>query len=303
MSWRRLGLLPLDTAAASWAATHAALPIVEPVDGAVWNLYLSLRDEQGRARVGRTRLTFAPTPRLAALDPDPVLDLGVLGAFDDSGVVTSCLVNDNQHRLLYYTGWARGVTVPFYLTAGVAISRDGRHFTRISDGPLIDRNAVDPFLTASPFVLRDRSVWRMWYVSGSRWSATDRGPQHHYHIRYAESADGLEWHRRGIVCLDYASGTDEHAFGRPCVLAHDDGYSMWYSVRGERYVIGYAESGDGVTWIRRDDVGGLLPSTQGWDSEMVEYPWVFERAGTRYMLYNGNGYGRTGVGLAVWEPQ
>jgi hypothetical protein len=303
VSWRRLGQLPLDTAGASWAATHAALPVAERVDDDVWNLYVSLRDERGRARIGRTQLRFTPAPGLAALDPEPVLDLGALGAFDDSGVVTSSLVNENGRRLMYYTGWARGVTVPFYLAAGVAISDEGDRFRRISDGPLLDRNAVDPFLTASPFVVRDRSIWRMWYVSGSRWSATKSGPRHDYHIRYAESADGLEWRRRGTVCIDYAPGTDEHAFGRPCVLGHDAGFSMWYSVRGERYVIGYAESPDGITWIRRDEVGGLSPSAEGWDSEMVEYPWVFERASTRYMLYNGNGYGRTGVGLAVWEPR
>ena len=35
---------------------------------------------------------------------------------------------------------------------------------------------------------------------------------------------------------------------------------------------------------------------------MVEYPCVFDWDGRRYMLYNGNGYGRTGVGLALRGP-
>jgi hypothetical protein len=303
VSWRRLGVLALDTAGAAWAATHAALPVLEQRDADHWHVYLSLRDEQGRARIGRTRLSFSPTPTLAVLEPAPVLDLGVLGAFDDSGVVTSCLVNDGNRRLLYYTGWARGVTVPFYLTAGLAVSERDGPFRRWSNGPLLDRNAVDPFLTASPFVIRDGGKWRMWYVSGSHWAATDAGPRHYYNIRYAESADGLQWQRRGTVCVDYLPGTDEYAFGRPCVLKRADSYSMWYSVRGHRYAIGYAESEDGLTWTRRDEVGGLQPSATGWDSEMVEYPWILEHAGTRYMLYNGNGYGRTGVGLAAWEPR
>ncbi len=34
---------------------------------------------------------------------------------------------------------------------------------------------------------------------------------------------------------------------------------------------------------------------------MIEYPFVFDHAGERYMLYNGNGYGASGIGLAVWE--
>ena len=76
---------------------------------------------------------------------------------------------------------------------------------------------------------------------------------------------------------------------------------MWFAVRGDRYRIGYAESGDGVGWRRLDGEQGLLPSASGWDSDMVEYPFVFEWQARKYMLYNGNDYGRTGVGLAVWE--
>ena len=40
-------------------------------------------------------------------------------------------------------------------------------------------------------------------------------------------------------------------------------------------------------------------SKQGWDSEMIEYPHVFDHKGKRHMLYNGNNYGKTGFGLAV----
>jgi hypothetical protein len=301
VSWRRLGALSLDTAGAPWAATHAALPVAEGVDDGVWDIYLSLRDVDGRARIGRSRLTLSPSPRLAPIDPNPVLDLGVLGAFDDSGVVSASVVSDGERRLLYYTGWSRGVTVPFYLAAGIATSESGQPFRRPSDGPLLDRNRIDPFLTASPFVMRDGSVWRMWYVSGSKWTMTDTGPRHYYHIRYAQSGDGLNWQRDGRVCVDYARGTDEHAFGRPFVLKDADRFRMWYSVRGVRYVIGYADSDDGIQWRRDDAVGGMQTGAEGWDSEMVGYPWIIEHRGMRYMLYNGNDYGRTGVGLAVWE--
>ena len=46
---------------------------------------------------------------------------------------------------------------------------------------------------------------------------------------------------------------------------------------------------------------GVLPLDPHPVLEMVEYPWVFDHDGTRSMPYNGNGYGRTGVGLAAWE--
>ena len=79
-------------------------------------------------------------------------------------------------------------------------------------------------------------------------------------------------------------------------------YKMWFAYRHgqETYRIGYAESVDGREWDRKDPVGGLDVSETGWDSEMVEYPYVFDHKGKRYLLYNGNGYGKNGFGYAVW---
>lgn len=299
-AWRRLGRLELDTSAAPWAATHAALPIVEAVDDSAFRIYLSARDAGGRARIGTARLTMTPAPALGPLDPEPALDRGSLGAFDDSGVTSSCLVIDGDRRLLYYTGWSRGVTVPFYLASGVAVSERGGPFRRLSAAPLLDRSPADPFLNASPFVAVEDGSWRMWYVSATSWVDLAEGPRHYYNIRYAESRDGVRWSRTGRVAIDYGSA-EEHAFARPCVVRDGDAYRMWYAFRGERYRIGYAESRDGLSWTRKDGAAGLAPSGEGWDAEMVEYPFVFDWRGSRFMLYNGNQYGGTGVGIARWE--
>jgi hypothetical protein len=48
-----------------------------------------------------------------------------------------------------------------------------------------------------------------------------------------------------------------------------------------------------------DAEAGIDVSSEGWDSEMVAYPWVGDIGGARRMLYNGNGYGRTGIGQAI----
>jgi sucrose-6-phosphate hydrolase SacC (GH32 family) len=291
--------MTLDTSRADWAATHAALPVVEPVGPDRFALYLSLRDRDGRARIGRCTLTMAGRPRLEPLEAAPILDLGPLGAFDDSGVTSSSLVTWGADRFLYFTGWSRGVTVPFYLNASVAVSEDGGPFERLSIAPLLERSHVDPFLTASPFVLVGHGRWRMWYVSATEWRSDSAGLRHYYHIRYAESGDGITWNREGHVAVDYASD-EEHAFARPWVVHDEDRYRMWFAVRGDRYRIAMAESDDGIVWTRRDTLG-LVAGAEPWETDMVEYPCIFDWNGRRYMLYNGNDYGRTGVGLAVAE--
>jgi hypothetical protein len=56
---------------------------------------------------------------------------------------------------------------------------------------------------------------------------------------------------------------------------------------------------DGQDWDLALERTGIDVSPKGWDSEMICYPFVFNHAGSFYMLYNGNGFGATGFGLAV----
>ncbi|HEX6390558.1 MAG TPA: hypothetical protein VFZ89_13955 [Solirubrobacteraceae bacterium] len=268
-----------------WSVSHAALPTVD--DG---SLYFATRDAQGRSSIARAPLDL-DTLAVGAIDPQPVLTPGALGAFDDAGVTPSCIVRRGDETWLYYTGWSLGVSVPFYLAIGLAISRGGP-FERVSPAPILGRRASDPYLTASPHVLFEDGRWRAWYVSGVRWTAE----RHYYNLRHAESADGITW-SDGDVCLDFADD-GEHAFSRPCVLHDDAGYEMWFAVRGDAYRLGYARSHDGLTW-ERDDAATALDG-DGWDAEMTAYPHVVDHGGRRLLLYNGNGYGATGIGSAVW---
>lgn len=300
MRWSRRGLLIPPPAGVDWAVSHAALPVVDPAPGRGLRIYLSSRDHDGRSQVGRAAVSLDGTQPV--FDPEPLLRLGPLGTFDDRGVTTSCLVDEGGRRYLFYTGWTLGGSVPFHLAVGCAVSEDdGATFNRVSVAPVLDRHRLDPYLTASPAVLVEGGTWRMWYVSGTGWREKGGRLEPEYHIKYAESGDGVEWRRDGRVCIDYLDES-EHAIARPCVVRDGSLYRMWFCSRGSAYRIGYAESSDGLRWRRLDPGEGLAPSASGWDSEMMAYPWVFDRDGQRQMLYNGNGFGRTGIGLAVLEP-
>ena len=89
------------------------------------------------------------------------------------------------------------------------------------------------------------------------------------------------------------------------VLKGSEKYEMWYAYRGgaDLYRIGYAVSPDGINWDRKDSEAGIDVSSSGWDSEMIEYAYVFESNDQRYMIYNGNNFGKSGLGLAQWTDQ
>ena len=91
------------------------------------------------------------------------------------------------------------------------------------------------------------------------------------------------------------------------MLKVGDKYRMWYSRRDllnfrtdakQGYRGGYAESEDGITWERRDNEFGLEPSSSGWDSETIAYPYCLRIDDRLLMFYNGNGFGRSGFGYA-----
>jgi hypothetical protein len=298
--WLKGGLLAQAVGQPDWLTSHLAVPSVRPRRDGGLDLYVSSRDRHDRSHVCRLVLPPDWPDEPPATEFELVLGPGAPGAFDDSGAMATWLHQVDDSVLLYYIGWNRGVTVPFRNALGVAVSHDdGATFAR-PHGPILDRSPHDPCFVASCCISEHEGRFRMWYVSGLRWENEAGSPKPYYHIKHALSADGLHWQREGVVCIDFAS-RKEHAISRPWVLEDEGRYRMWYSYRETSYRIGYAESDDGLTWTRMDGDVGLTASPSGWDSEMVTYPCVFDHHGSRYMLYNGNGYGRTGVGWAVLE--
>jgi hypothetical protein len=300
--WRKLGRLLADPGGGSWLHSHAAVPIAQPLGGDRWRVLFTARDAQNRSHTGAAVVRFGPNGASdVSVEDQPLLSPGRLGAFDDSGAMASWLVPAGDRLYLYYIGWNRGVTVPFRNAIGLAVSDDGgATFVRYSEGPILDRSPHDPFFTASSCVLHEEGRWRMWYLSCVGWELHAGWPRHRYHIKYAESHDGIAWQRTGRVVIDFASAA-EYAISRPCVLRDGDRYRMWYSYRGEAYRIGYAESDDGLVWRRLDERAGIEPGPDAWDAQMIEYPFVFDASFGRCLLYNGNDYGRTGIGIALLE--
>lgn len=303
MKWKKLGKVFEPDGTLDWMATHAMMPCVNQIDEDVFRVYFSPRDSQNRSRPASLDFNIKDPFDVFNLTRTPILELGPLGAYDDSGVMPTCIVEHDGKKYMYYNGWTLGKNIPFFSFNGVAESDDGIRFTKISRAPIaLYRNSIDPFSTFAPFVRIEEDKWRMWYVSCTGWELENEEPKHYYHIKYAESLDGLNWQREGVVCIDFKD-EQEYALARPMVVKDKQLYRMWFSYRGEKYTIGYAESENGIDWERKDEEAGIAVSQSGWDSEMICYPFVFDHKGDRYMLYNGNGYGKTGFGLAILEQE
>lgn len=285
--------------------SHASIPVVDEVRSGVLRIYFGTRDGNGRSQTSYIEVEAARPENVLYIHDQPVLALGRPGTFDDSGIMPSWIVNHQNKKYLYYIGWNVKVSVPYHLSIGLAISADeGGSFHKVSEGPLLDRSIDEPFFNTAPCVLREADAWRMWYVSCTGWETIAERPEPRYHVRHAESRDGIRWQKTSRACIDFSGATD--AIGRPCVYKEDGRYKMLYSYRdvwnyrsdrAQSYRLAYAESADGIAWTRGE--AGIERSESGWDSEMMEYCYVYRYQDRRYLFYNGNGFGKTGIGYAV----
>jgi len=299
MGWRRRGLIYAPDGEQSWLQSHASVPFAEALQGGLHRIWFSPRDALNRSYVAWLVVDIQHPHKILDMVSAPVLSPGSLGSFDDCGAMMSWIAGPENHRRLYYIGWNTRGTVPFHVSIGAADETAGGWLRR--EAPLLDRGIDDPWFCSNPCVLFDGHQWRMWYLGGLGWSKIGGKFSPSYHVCHAYSVDGLTWQDRGRVSLPLAEG--EYAIARPSVLQTASEWVMWFSVRTRNipYRLGAAVSDDGLSWRRQPELAGLEPASDGWDSEMVAYSHVFEHAGTRWMLYCGNGFGRSGMGLAVWE--
>lgn len=291
--WSKQGLILSPQKNLKWMQSHAMLPTVEHIQGDDYRVYFSGRNEDNVSLIGHAIIRVNNGEiKTISYNSEPILSPGERGCFDDNGVTPSCIVEDK----LYYIGWNSGTTTyRMSLIMGLALKEQGI-FRRHSRAPLMKKTDREPFgICTAPFVIKDKDIYKMWYVSGEGWIHRDL-PK--YNIKYAHSLDGIEWHRDGKVAVDLLDG--ETALARPCVVKTEQEYEMYFSYKVPEigYRIGLAKSSDGIVWNRTNQVV-LDVSEEGWDSEMVQYSYVFRHNDIDYMLYNGNGYGKTGIGYAI----
>ncbi len=306
MKWNKLGNIFSINQKKEWMVSHAANPVpyILDLEKGIVRVFFTSRNSNNQSFIGYVDIDFnSENFNILKISDNPVLSSGKIGTFDDSGVAMGCIIEKDFKYYLFYLGWNLKVTVPWLNTIGLATSDsiDGE-FKKVSMAPIMDRSNEDPFSISYPSIIHDENIFKMWYGSNLNWGQNQSEMEHV--IKYAESNDLINWKRTNEthINLEYKN---EYALSKPWVIKDHELYRMWYSYRAngkiDTYRIGYAESEDSRNWIRKDKMANIDISVSGWDSEMICYPSVFKLNSKTYMLYNGNGYGKTGFGLAIME--
>ena len=300
--WQKLGQLycPPPRGNHPKLLTHAANPLPLHLSGNTYRVFFSARDNSNRSSVGAVDIDIVERRVLKVFD-EPLFEHGPTGSFYADGVSIGNCYEVGGQRYMLFMGWQSPPGKHWRGDIGRLIVAPDHSLELDSATPLIASDSIDPISLSYPWVIADNEQkFEMWYGSTLTWDAGN-GEMIHV-LNRATSKDGNTWRKHGLA-VPYQIGCAQ-AFSRPTVLRDSTGLHMWFSYRsgkGETYRIGYAGNDDELSWKLNLMDCGIGVSATGWDSEMVAYPAVFRHHDQVYMLYNGNGFGLTGFGLAVLE--
>ena len=316
-TWKKLGRVfnPAEIKGKDWLNEFAQAPSVLKFDNFI-RVYFSCRplpDANGQyvsysAYVDLNRKNLFEIVNIAE---EPIFKLGDRGTFDEFGTYPTSVIRNGEDVIAYYAGWTRCESVPFNVAIGMANSNDeGKTFNKMGSGPVLSYSMNEPFVLSGPKIRRFNNQWYLFYISGTKWIENNGNPEPVYKIRMAISDNGINWKKTEKDLIESKLEANE-AQASPDVFFWNNKYHMFFcyryslGFRGKEkgYRIGYASSDDLINWTRDDSKAGIDVSEDGWDSEMISYPHVFELDGSVYMFYLGNQVGRFGFGLAQLEGE
>jgi predicted GH43/DUF377 family glycosyl hydrolase len=255
-----------------------------------------------------------------------LLDVGAPGEFDSFLAYRPFVLKDGAVYRMWYNGSAHPFNCPTGQLAldrriGYAESTDGIHWEKHNEGPVPGQGVLpvgapgefDAQQVGYVWVIRDGAEYKMYY------SANDAG--NFWRVGLAVSADARTWTKvRGkisngsVLDLGPPGSIDRACAYQPTVVKErDDLYRMWYRACAAPNptfggpsggTIGYAESNDGITWVKIPQPGPQgsalgAGAADTFDSGGLTTPAVFLDGSSWVMYYAGfSTTGRFLAGLA-----
>lgn len=320
MKWRKLGKIfdPRSYNLFGNCKEYAQSPQTLELENRV-RVYFSTREREKNKNMFLSKIAYVDFSKdfekILGVSSHEVVTLGEMGTFDEHGIFPINLLKFENKIFGYTCGWSRRSSVPVETSTGLVISSNhGKTFERVGKGPVFTSSVKEPMLVGDSFVKTYNGLFHMWYIFGERWlKATDQEPPARvYKIGHAFSSNGVDWEREDgkTIIADYLNKDECQAL--PSVIKIEDRYHMYFCYReatdfrknnARGYRLGYAYSDDLENWVRDEGSSGISKSPNGWDSEMMCYPHIFEVSKQVYLLYNGNEFGKYGFGLARLESE
>jgi len=240
---------------------------------------------------------------------NPVLSPVTPSNWEDWGVYAPFVLKQGDTLKMWYTG-VKSFGVQ---QIGYAVSIDGINWQRYQNNPVLrvgSPGSWDAVYVGYPRIIFDGSTYHMWYFGNK----SNSNPI--YRIGYATSPDGIHWTKADsvnpVLPLGEPGTWDDATHAGHSYFFDADTFHLWFVGGDEppttptrRYRIGYAKSGDGITWEKHPEP--VFYGAGSWDSLKIHNPCVIVDSSGYHMWYQGKyglnyriGYATSPDGIHNW---
>ena len=216
--WEKIGLVYYrNNVNNHWWVSHTMAPSAIELNEKTIRVFIGCWDKNGISRIGWIDLNSENPLEVKDISEEPILNIGDPGCFDDNGVFPAHAYKIKNEIWLYYTGFQIGQKVRHYNFGGLAISKDGKEFQRVSKAPVLDRSDEGLMVRAGQSVLLEENIFKTVYSAGSGWAEVGGKKRPIYDVYYQESVDGFSYKKNGSLIIKH-NPKFEHGLGRPQIL-------------------------------------------------------------------------------------
>ena len=296
IKFRKKGII-LNSDKVSWHKSYTWVPTAYKLNERQAVVFFARRDKNNESDTGYF-IFDVEKEKIIKISKKPILKRGPLGSFDDSAAIASQILKVDNKFYLYYVGWTRGIKVPYFSSIGLAISKNiFGPYKKISKAPIISKSKENPFFVATCFVKKEKK-FKMYLTSNLEWKKLKNSVVPRYLIKASVSRDGINWQHSKKNIINFESES-EKAITRPWIINYQKKDIMFYSVKKKEYKIATSIF-QKKKWVRKKifEFTGSKKKSE-FDSKSQEYASVLSFNNQLVMFYNGNNYGKDGIGYAV----
>lgn len=295
IEFQRIGKIfdPKEFSTDAGYLSHAANPVVLKINESIYRIFFNSRDLDQRSSVYSVDFNFESKTLVPDSFREQLLLSNSFHYFRDGVSLGSHFELDGKHWI-GFMGWVNPPSEHWFGTIGKFRLDSDYNFEYIEPNPWFDLSPIDPISLSYPAVYFSKDVMHVWYGTTMAWDGGNGEMVHilkekvsRDYINFVNSERQVEW----------KTGQSQ-AFSRPSITPLKDKFLMAYSVRGNltKYRIGVGVIEEEAKCITQ--IATFSTSLSNWENEMVEYPYLVSYEDETYMFYNGNGYGKSGIGLA-----
>jgi hypothetical protein len=299
--FRRLGKLfgPETFLAQGIAITYTSNPVAYHLHGSLFRIYFNSRDTMNRSEVWSVDFDLQA---MQIVESSLKVQLDYRGKFPQycqNGISLGSVFTLSNERFIGFMGWY----VPHRKHWVGEIGRlriDSEFNLELFDSsPWIGISPDDPVSLSYPAVQEVKGGSDIWYGTTRTW---DAGNGEMLHTLERSHLDHYGAITKTQAVVPYQLG-EAQAFSRPSLINAGGVTLFSYSFRGNqnKYQIAVRTMEAIGESVEFGEPSVFSPGQIAWENEMVEYPYMVQYQGKIFMLYNGNSFGKSGIGLAEIE--